>query len=107
MTTQPFADEIVLSDKRRAVVAEVLGPEQPSPVFERLHALVRRGYVANIGTDADTDTVVLRHLGKAPDLVLHGDGVVEGFEGRRPVTSVPSTRHRASAPTAMPNTSGS
>lgn len=84
MTTQLIADEIVSRDKPGAVVAEVLGPDRPSPVFERLHALVRRGYVANIGTDVDTDTVVLRHLGKAPDLVLHGDGVVEGFEGRRP-----------------------
>jgi len=27
---------------------------------------------------------VLRHVGKSPDLVLHGDGTVEGFDGRRP-----------------------
>ena len=53
--------------------------------FERLHALVRRGYTPAIGPDAErNDVIVLRHLGKAPDLVLHADGRVEGWEGRRP-----------------------
>ena len=55
-----------------------------SPAFERLHLLVRKGYVAEIGVDSASDTIVLRHLGKAPDLVLHSDGLVEGYEGRRP-----------------------
>jgi hypothetical protein len=58
--------------------------DSPSPVLERLHALVRKGYSADIGTKADTDVVVLKHLGKAPDLVLHPDGVIEGWDGRRP-----------------------
>lgn len=61
-----------------------LAAEQPV-VFERLHALVRKGYVAAIGTDRATDVIVLRHLGKAPDLVLRSNGVVEGFAGRRPL----------------------
>ena len=55
-----------------------------SPVLERLHALVRKGYSAEIGAKAQTDVVVLRHLGKAPDLVLHPDGSIEGWDGRRP-----------------------
>jgi hypothetical protein len=63
---------------------EVLGPDTPSPVLERLHALVRKGYRPEIGKDTETDVIVLRHLGRAPDLVLHSNGVVEGFPGRRP-----------------------
>lgn len=63
---------------------EVVQMERSSAAFERLHALVRKGYKPEIGTEAGTDIIVLRHLGKAPDLVLHGDGVVEGWEGRRP-----------------------
>ena len=63
--------------------ARALAPAT-SPAFERLHLLVRKGYVAEIGTDTAADTIVLRHLGKAPDLVLHSDGLVEGYDGRRP-----------------------
>lgn len=63
---------------------EVVPAERQSPVFDRLHALVRKGYRPVIGTEAATDLVVLHHPGRAPDLVLHGDGVVEGWEGRRP-----------------------
>ena len=63
---------------------EVLGPDAPSPVLERLHALVRKGYRPEIGKDTDTDIIVLRHLGRAPDLVLHSNGTVEGHAGRRP-----------------------
>jgi hypothetical protein len=58
--------------------------EGPSPVLDRLHALVRKGYNAEIGTKTETDVIVLRHLGKAPDLVLHPDGSIEGWDGRRP-----------------------
>ena len=65
-----------------AYSVEVLGPEQPSPVLERLHALVRKGYRPEIGKDTDTDVLILRHLGKAPDLVLHSDGLVEPLGGR-------------------------
>ena len=60
-------------------------PDLPSPVLERLHALVRKGYRPEIGSDTATDIVVLRHVGRAPDLVLHGDGMVEGYDGRRPL----------------------
>lgn len=56
----------------------------PSPVLERLHALVRRGYKAELGTSANPDQVVLRHLGLAPDLVLHSNGDLEGLDARRP-----------------------
>src|SRR5688572_22314968 len=60
-------------------------PDPPSPVLERLHALVRKGYRPEIGSDTATDIIVLRHVGRAPDLVLHSDGTVEGFDGRRPL----------------------
>jgi hypothetical protein len=60
-------------------------PEMPPPVLERLHALVRKGYKPEIGADTATDLIVLRHVGRAPDLVLHSDGTVEGYDGRRPL----------------------
>jgi hypothetical protein len=60
-------------------------PDLPSPVLERLHALVRKGYRPEIGADTATDIIVLRHVGRAPDLVLHSDGMVEGYDGRRPL----------------------
>ncbi|MEA3054348.1 MAG: hypothetical protein QOG72_3251 [Sphingomonadales bacterium] len=56
----------------------------PTPVLERLHALVRRGYSAEIGTPGNPDRLVLRHLGLAPDLVLHANGDLEGLDARRP-----------------------
>jgi hypothetical protein len=59
-------------------------PEAPPPVLERLHALVRKGYKPEIGTDTDTDVIALRHVGKAPDLLLHSDGRVEAMGGRVP-----------------------
>lgn len=59
-------------------------PPPPSPVLERLHALVRRGYKAEMGTSGNPDRVVLRHLGLAPDLVLHANGDLEGLDARRP-----------------------
>jgi hypothetical protein len=52
--------------------------------FERLHALVRKGYVAEIGSDTPSCGIVLHHLGKAPDLLLHPDGVIEEHDGRVP-----------------------
>jgi hypothetical protein len=59
-------------------------PDLESPVLERLHALVRKGYRAEIGADTATDIIVLRHVGRAPDLVLHSNGELEGHDGRRP-----------------------
>ena len=66
--------------KAEAYRGEVLGPEAAPPVIERLHALVRKGYRPEIGAGAATDRIVLRHPGRAPDLVLHADGTVEGLE---------------------------
>lgn len=57
---------------------------EPPPALERLHALVRKGYRPEIGTDTATGSIVLRHVGRAPDLVLHSDGSVEGRGGRVP-----------------------
>jgi hypothetical protein len=59
-------------------------PMASSPVLERLHALVRRGYTAEFGAAGNPDRVVLRHLGLAPDLVLHSNGDLEGLDARRP-----------------------
>jgi hypothetical protein len=52
--------------------------------FDRLHALVRKGYKPEIGVEAPGGTIALRHLGKAPDLILHGNGRVEPLGGRIP-----------------------
>lgn len=81
---------------RSAARVEVLEPEPPTPVLERLHALVRKGYKPVIGTDTETDVVVLRHIGRAPDLLLHSDGRVEPLGGR-----VPRHKSRVEAPIAF------
>lgn len=61
-----------------------LTEQASSPVLERLHALVRRGYTAELGAPGNPDRLVLRHLGLAPDLVLHANGDLEGLDARRP-----------------------
>jgi hypothetical protein len=75
--------------------ADMLGEDPASPVLERLHALVRKGYKPEIGKDTDTDLIVLRHLGKAPDLVLRSNGIVEPYSGRWP-------RHKRSIQPPLP-----
>lgn len=80
----PAKQPDVVERGSRAVAGEILPPAPQPAAFERLHALVRKGYIAEIGKDTGTDVIVLRHLGKAPDLVLRGNGVVEGLDGRRP-----------------------
>lgn len=55
-----------------------------APVFERLHALVRKNYIADLGADDGSGTLVLRHLGRAPDIVLHANGVIEPLDVRQP-----------------------
>ena len=62
--------------------------------FERLHALARKGYRPEIGTEDAGATIALRHLAKAPDLLLHPDGRVEGLPGR-----VPRYKRKVDAPT--------
>jgi hypothetical protein len=70
-------------------------PPAKNPVLERLHALVRRGYRAEIGKAPGSDTVLLRHLGKAHDLLLHSDGRLEPAPGRIP-------RHKSRVPLPVP-----
>ena len=75
------------TEEPRILVPEPVTDRQeaaPPPAIERLHALVRKGYRPEIGTGTATDLVVLRHVGRAPDLVLHADGIVAGYEGRVP-----------------------
>src|SRR5689334_21762102 len=89
-----MANEIEVASKRagRIAVPEEAGrlpvaleaEPAPAPVLERLHALVRRGYTAELGASGNPDRVVLRHLGLAPDLVLHASGDLEGLDARRP-----------------------
>jgi hypothetical protein len=62
--------------------------------FERLHALARKGYRAEIGSEDAAGTIALRHLARAPDLLLHADGRVEGLPGR-----VPRYKRKVDAPT--------
>lgn len=79
--------QMLVERRAEALPAEFAPPPPPlaqTPVLERLHALVRKGYVADIGTERDQALVVLRHSGKTPDLVLRSDGVVEPLGGRTP-----------------------
>ena len=62
--------------------------------FERLHALARKGYRPEIGSEDAGGTIALRHLARAPDLLLHADGRVEGLPGR-----VPRYKRKVDAPT--------
>lgn len=55
-----------------------------SSAIERLHALARKGYRAELGAGPGESAVRLRHLGKAPDLLLRADGSVEELGGRIP-----------------------
>jgi len=64
-------------------VNEVVVHNQSS-AFERLHALVRKGYSASLGTETQDGSIVLKHLGRAPDLVLRPDGTIMEHEGRIP-----------------------
>ena len=80
----------IMERERIALEGELIADTAPtapapgeSPVFERLHALVRKGYRPEFGTP-DSPILVLRHLGRAPDLILHPDGRVTDFDGRRP-----------------------
>jgi hypothetical protein len=87
-----MAEEIEIApEKTRAVAARhepgrlrVMAEPASPPVLERLHALVRRGYTAELGAHGNPDRLVLRHLGLAPDLVLHSNGDLEGLDARRP-----------------------
>ncbi len=58
--------------------------EKQELAFDRLHALVRKGYKPEIGTEGAGGTITLRHLARAPDLLLHADGRIDGLPGRVP-----------------------
>lgn len=77
--------EIAVRGRSGRLPAPAAEPFRPTPpTLERLHALVRRGYKAELGTSGNPDRLVLRHLGLAPDLVLHANGDLEGLDARRP-----------------------
>ena len=66
-----------------------------SRAFDRLHALVRKGYKAELGSDAAGGAIRLTHLARTPDLILHGDGTVEEVADRIP-------RHKRRLPALAP-----
>jgi hypothetical protein len=57
--------------------------------FPRLHALVRKGYCAQLGVDVDTDSIRLEHprgaSADAPSLLLYPDGLIIGIDNVRPL----------------------
>ncbi|QPQ54328.1 hypothetical protein IC614_08155 [Allosphingosinicella flava] len=52
--------------------------------FQRLHTLVRKGYVAELGPDRGEGVICLTHIGLTPDLILHGDGSIEEADDHVP-----------------------
>ncbi len=70
-------------EQKQSATEDLIVANRSAP-FERLHALVRKGYSATLGTDNEDGSIVLKHLGKAPDLVLRPDGTIAEHEGRRP-----------------------
>ena len=69
-----------------------LRPEQiEAAPFVRLHALVQKGYHANLGVTRDTNQIALEHprgaSAGAPDLILKPDGVIVGINNERPINS--------------------
>lgn len=75
--------------------AEILPPTPGDRAFRRLHALVRKGYVAELGRDAGDGTIRLTHIARTPDLILHGDGSVEEVKDR-------VARHKRRLPVLAP-----
>jgi len=53
---------------------EMLLDERGCETLRRLHRLVKRGYVAELGRSDVEDAIFLNHLGDGPDLILYGDG---------------------------------
>jgi len=70
---------------------------QQAAAFERLHALTRKGYRAELGAADDSGTIRLSHLGKAHDLILHADGRVEPLEAR-----IPRHKRKVQLPAVIP-----
>lgn len=64
----------------RAVRPQPYTPE--TPAFDRLRALVRRGYVADMEGEGPGGGMLLRHAA-APDIVLYPDGAVESIDRNR------------------------
>jgi hypothetical protein len=73
------------SERSVSPAVEILEEGGSSPVLQRLHALVRKGYKPEIGTTGANDVIVLRHPGRVPDLLLHSDGMIDGLGGRVPL----------------------
>ncbi len=63
---------------------EVMPKHPEEKAFVRLHALVRRGYHADLGVQNDAGLIQLEHprgaRAGAPRLVLHPDGLIHGVD---------------------------
>lgn len=74
-------NEVIVQEK--SATEDLIVANRAAP-FERLHALVRKGYSATLGAETEDGSILLKHLGKAPDLVLRPDGTIVEYDGRRP-----------------------
>lgn len=95
MTPAPREPFFPPEDNRVPAETGQSGRPQPyvpdAPAFDRLRALARRGYVADMENEGPGGGILLRHPG-APDIVLFPDGAIEQIErsrrGRDRVTSL-------------------
>lgn len=60
---------------------QMLLDERGGETLRRLHRLVRRGYVADLGRTDVEDAIFLNHLGEGPPLILYGDGKLVAING--------------------------
>lgn len=95
MTPSPREPFFPPEEGQAPVPAEVTQSARPqpytpdAPAFDRLRALARRGYVADMEVEGPGGGILLRHAG-APDIVLFPDGTVESIDRsrRKRVTSL-------------------
>lgn len=57
--------------------------------FERLHALLRGGYVPQVGAGTIDSSIVLEHKGKGPKLRIFPDGRIQVMDKAFPIHTVP------------------
>ncbi|MGZ8282786.1 MAG: hypothetical protein ACXWUN_07520 [Allosphingosinicella sp.] len=62
-----------------------MGEQDASLAFQRLHALVRGGYKARLGTQTVDSAIDLDPRGKAPPLRLFPDGSIRVLDKKMPV----------------------
>lgn len=86
--------------RQSAMAVRIDGTGQAAPqrgsesaaAFDRLRALARRGYVADLHRSGAEGAMLLRHP-QGPDLVLYVDGTVESVERGAPTRLIPDVIH--------------